>query len=196
VSIGALMASAAADDYEVEVLAVTDGEASHPLSTRITPQQMRQVRDLETLAAYRALGLHPARFRLGLPDSRVADHIPALVQVISIRLSGASAVVCPLPDDGPDAAAVCEATIGVARGLGVPCWGFALWARQHADWTPPEPPRTFAFPGSVLSRKRRAISLLESQVRPLGPGTHDGPNLSAALLAHFEQPFEHVWRCA
>ncbi len=58
----------------VEVVAVTDGEASHPDSPTMRPEQLVRQRAEEVAAAYHILGLPDGcRHRLGLPDSAVDD---------------------------------------------------------------------------------------------------------------------------
>lgn len=72
--IGGSLALWVAQGSEVLVVAVTDGEGSHPGSPTLTPQDLAVRRDAERRRALAALGLGARAevVRLGLPDGAVA----------------------------------------------------------------------------------------------------------------------------
>jgi LmbE family N-acetylglucosaminyl deacetylase len=180
--------------YELEVLAVTDGEASHARSSRITPAKLRELREQETMRAYRELGIVPQRLRFGLPDSDVASHAEVLRQMLEVRLADASVVLAPIPTDGhPDHDVVGQMTIDVAREQGRPCWGYAVWARLHPDRIIQEGGVRVRIPKEVLLRKRRAADQYISQLEALGPDPQDGPVLPEDFLSHFTEAEEPLW---
>ena len=196
-AVGGLMTMFSWADYEVEIVAVTDGEASHAGSARITPAQLREVRDGETRSAYRELGIHPQRFRLGLPDSGVAPHAEALRQILTIRLTGASIVLAPLETDGhPDHDAIGRVAREVASALDVTLWRFAVWARLHPERITQGAPNQVRLPREVLARKRRAAAQYSSQFNALGPDAEDGPVLPPGFLDYFIEDRELLWQAS
>ena len=88
--VGGVLAEVAGAD----VVAVTDGEASHPDSTVYSQEALAAVRRDETATALTALGQDPSWvFRLGHPDGRVDE--PALVAALLPHLSRAAGVSRP-----------------------------------------------------------------------------------------------------
>ena len=67
--VGGLLALPARAGSRVLIVAVTDGEASHPGSDALPPGLLARTRATETLAALAALGLPAGVRRLGLPWS-------------------------------------------------------------------------------------------------------------------------------
>lgn len=194
-ALGGLMTLLTWANYEVEVVAVTDGEASHARSSRITRAQLREVRNNETCKAYRELGISPQRFRLGFPDASVEAHADALRQVIAIRVSGASMVFAPLETDGhPDHDVVGRVARDVTSSLGVALWRFAVWARLNPERITQGAPQHVYLPWEVLARKRRAAAQYVSQFAALGPDPEDGPVLPPGFLEHFTQEKELLWQ--
>ncbi|MGY5135785.1 PIG-L deacetylase family protein, partial [Streptomyces nigrescens] len=69
---GGTMAALAAHGTDVQVLSVTDGEGSHPGSTRLTAARRAEVRAAELRDALGDLGLPSLRpQRLRIPDTQV-----------------------------------------------------------------------------------------------------------------------------
>ena len=180
--------------YELEIVAVTDGEASHARSNRITPATLRDLREQETVRAYRELGIRPQRLRFGLPDSDVVSHAEVLRQMLFVRLAGASAVFAPIPTDGhPDHDSVGQAVAEVAEALGVRCWRYAIWARLHPERIIQEAGVKIRIPPEVLQRKLRAANQYSSQLDALGPDPEDGPVLPEGFLSYFTETEEPLW---
>ncbi|MEO8539393.1 MAG: PIG-L family deacetylase [bacterium] len=194
-AVGGLMASLAAAGYPLDVVAVTDGEASHAQSTRITPDQIRCVREQETLRAYQHLQISPRRIRLAIPDSGVARHLQCLADRLLSPLLGASFVVAPIETDGhPDHDATSRAVSTAADALGIPCWQYAVWAWLNPERLPQTPAATLPLNAEIASRKRRAARSYTSQLNALGPDPVDGPVLPANFLEHFDAESEFLWQ--
>ncbi|MGI8666111.1 MAG: PIG-L deacetylase family protein [Jatrophihabitans sp.] len=172
----------------VMVIAVTDGEASHPGSSRWPTDRLRRQRRAESEAALAVLGLPPTALRrLGLPDGGISDSYPQLHQRLLALIGPDDVVLAPWRSDGhPDHEAVGQAAAEVcaevdAQLLEVPIWGWH-WARpEHPDfpW-----PRAIAVPLDELTVqcKRRAVRVFVSQLRP-DPSTGAGPILPDWALA-------------
>lgn len=116
----------------VELLAVTDGEASHPGLPGLAARRRRELR-----AALAALGVHQATriVGLGLPDGAVAAHRASLVERLRHLPTGPD--VCwfaPAVDDGhPDHEAVAGVVTEVAAARGARRLHFPVWAWQWHD---------------------------------------------------------------
>ncbi|MGC5615059.1 bifunctional PIG-L family deacetylase/class I SAM-dependent methyltransferase [Georgenia sp. Z1491] len=150
---GALLGTAARAGIPTLVLAVTDGNASHPPEL-ISPEDLAEVRSAESdvaLATLAELDADPdheiRRSRLRLPDGRVSEHEDALAERIAEalgQLPPGTWVAAPLRHDGhPDhdatgrAARRALARVPTARLVEYPVW---LWQhtlpREHpgVDW--------------------------------------------------------------
>ncbi|MGC5629527.1 PIG-L family deacetylase [Georgenia sp. Z1344] len=141
---GALIGTAAREGIPTLVLAVTDGDASHPPEL-VAPADLAELRAAESRAALASLAGLAAdpdheirRTRLRLPDGRVTEHEDALAERIGAalgRLPPGTWVAAPLRHDGhPDhdatgrAARRALARVPTARLVEYPVW---LW--QHTQ---------------------------------------------------------------
>jgi LmbE family N-acetylglucosaminyl deacetylase len=179
---GGLIAMAAARGMGVTVLAVTDGEASHP-----DPGTARR-RCAELCAATEALGAGAITVRrLRLPDGDVRRHAARLARSVADLLEPDDLVVCPLPDDGhPDHEAVADATSWAARERSVHLRAFAVWA-----WHCHAPATSSLRAGERLwlsvdgrRRKRAAFAAYSSQL------DGDDPVVPASMLVRLDRDFE------
>ncbi len=194
-ALGGLMALLEWSGIEVEIVAVSDGEASHASSTLISAFQLREVRSGETQRAYELLGVHPQRYRLGLPDSNISAHAQTLTELLSVRCQGAAAIFAPLETDGhPDHDACGAASIAASRETGVPLWQYSVWSRLHPERIVQGTPCRVRLPSEVRSRKDQAVRVYTSQLAPLGPLPQDGPVLPPHFLEYFLEPWELLWR--
>ncbi len=179
----------------VSVVAVTDGEASHSLSTLVTRDELRVGRALEREAAMSFLGLAVAIDRLGLPDGAVAGHEEALTALLVERSDASTTIVAPWRHDGhPDHDAVGRAATAAAGRTGAALWEVPIWAkvRQPGSFAAAAPEnchRLVLSPG-LRARKHGALDCHVSQLKPLGPSPLDGPVVHphevAALLDGIE----------
>ncbi len=191
--VGGLLALLQAAGTRVEVVAVTDGGASHPGGS-LSPDELVPLRRAETRSALRALGLPGGVTALGLPDGGAG----ALEEPVSeaLRLQPDDWLLAPWEHDGhPDHEAVgrgcaTAAQRDGARLLAYPVWawhwdrpGGALpWARAHR----------VDLPADVRAVKDAAVQLFATQVRPIGPRPQDAPVLPPAVLARFARDVEVV----
>jgi LmbE family N-acetylglucosaminyl deacetylase len=172
---GGLMRWMACRGREVVVVGVTDGEASHARSGRVTPDQLRARRAIERTDALGALGLGPCTVvRIGAPDSGCADHVGEIADAVQDVLRDGDLVVGPsAADRHPDHVAVAAAVARAVAALGTVGWEAPTWALVHG--TAPAPQRALDLDDVAWAAKRRAIGAFRSQLEALGPHPDDGP---------------------
>jgi LmbE family N-acetylglucosaminyl deacetylase len=181
----------------VELVAVTDGEASHPGSTVHTPQRLAAVRRAETAEALTRLGLGPAVVhRAGQPDGGIRED--ELTAFLTGRLAEGQWCLATWRGDGhPDheavgraAARACAAT--GARLLEYPIWTWH-WASPGDSRVPWDRARRIPLTPAAMAAKQAAIEAFPSQIHPLGPAAADAAILPPHVLARFARPFEVVF---
>ena len=198
--VGGALARLAAAGLDVTVVSVTDGEGSHPGSTRLTPERLADVRAGELREALRKLGADGARIkRLRLPDTRVAEHEERLTARLADLLAGA--VLCLAPWTGDvhsDHEAAGRAALAASRRASVPCRLYPVWLWHWAEPGDPRVPweraSTIVLPAAVQARKAAAVYCFASQIRPLGPASQDAAVLPPRELAHHLRGWEVVFR--
>ena len=180
---------------EVVVVAVTDGEGSHP-AARAGGRDVASTRATESAVALDRLGCGSAPImRLGLSDGSVAAELPRLTRVLSDLLGPDDLCVTPWRHDGhPDHDATGAATVAAAGALGTPVLEYPIWAWHWAS------PESAAIPWNQCrrldlgwrrrARKRWATYAFTSQIRPLHGESRPGPILTDAVLRRFWRPFE------
>ncbi len=197
--VGGTLALLVGAGVQVQLVAVTDGDASHPGSTVLGPAELAAARVEESRHALAALGAGAATTtRLGLPDGRVAEHEDELTAVLTAALGGVDAVLTTWTGDGhPDHEAVGRAAVAAGARLGLPVWQYPVWTWHWATPGDPRVPwdraRRVALPPSVQDAKRAAISCFRTQVAPLGPDPADAVVLPPEFLAHSARPTEVLW---
>lgn len=179
---GGYIATAAQAGRRVEVVFLTDGEASHPGHPGIRAGQLASIRRAEALAALACLGLPESRVRfLGLPDGRL-DKLPAEVLAgLHARLADLLAVARPAEVLAPyrqggstEHTAATQAvvnaleTTGGGRLLEYPIWGWWNPFRLRHARTPGRAILRLEL-GPLRSLKLRALDCHASQVRPADP---------------------------
>ncbi|MBA2554148.1 MAG: PIG-L family deacetylase [Geodermatophilaceae bacterium] len=189
--VGGLLRQLAARGATVEVVAVTDGEASHPGSRSVTPQRLAALRRLESVAALGNLGLDSARVhRLGLPDGGLAAVEPAMMTAVGgVFERAAPGTWCLSTWDGdghPDHEAVGRVAQGVCRRYGVRLLMYPIWTWH---WALPDDPRvpwsrarSIALDDDTHAAKLAAVDCFASQILPLSPAPQDAPILTPAML--------------
>lgn len=196
---GGLLAQLHGLGADVEVLLCTAGEASHPNSATVSPDQLGTTRINEFAAALASLG-HAGNWRfLGLPDSGLARHrdeVTAAVRDAASRHAGPAdqlVIVAPCRGDGHadhDALGAAAAEVAHDGGHGLleyPIW-YWLWATPtHPAWE-----SWFRLPLDPATRAAKAAAMHAhaSQVLPLSPLPGDEALLGAEFLRHFDRPFE------
>jgi len=92
---GGLISMLAASRARLRLVAVTDGERSHP--GHGSPAALTRRRTAETVAALRALGAQGAEvIRLGLPDGGLAGREERLVNVLAPLVEGFDLCLAPV----------------------------------------------------------------------------------------------------
>lgn len=192
-AVGGLLALLAAVGARVEVLAVTDGEASNPGGS-VPPAELARRRVQETTTALAALGVGAPVRRLGLPDGgreRLERSVTGALQ-----LGPGDWLLAPWERDGhPDHEAVARGCATAAARDGARLLSYPVWAWHWAepDDLPWDTARQVLLPEPVRARKARAVAAFTSQVAPLGPLPEDAPVLPPHVLARFARAFEVVF---
>ncbi|HMD22521.1 MAG TPA: PIG-L family deacetylase [Streptosporangiaceae bacterium] len=185
--VGGTMAMLAAAGARLRLIAVTDGEASHPDTD---PAVLRRVRTAETAAALQSLGAGSADvIRLRFPDTGLAAREGELAAVLREQCAGFEVCLAPWERD---AHADHEAAGRAARRGGLPVLSYPIWMWH---WAIPADARVpwrracqVPLPPPVVARKRSAIAAFTSQLTDRGPDL--GPVIPAGVVAHFTRPQE------
>jgi LmbE family N-acetylglucosaminyl deacetylase len=179
-----------------DLVAVTDGEASHPGSTVHTHAELATIRRAETAEALRRLGVTGAVHRAGQPDGGIDED--ALAATLEPLLAPGRWCLATWREDGhPDheavgrAAARACATTG-ARLLEYPIWTWH-WAYPGDPHVPWHRARRIELTPVAEAAKAAAIAAFPSQIAPLGPAEADAAILPPHVLARFARPFEVVF---
>lgn len=196
---GGGIAVLASRGVRLRVVAVTDGESSHPGSTVFTGDELALRRADERARALSALGAGSAEVvRLRMPDGGVSGRESELARRLAELAGGADLCVAPWEGDPhPDHEAVGRAARLCARGLGVrlvsyPVWTWH-WTRPTSPGTPWDRAARLTLSGEVRGRKAAALRAFATQTAPIGPGAEDGTILAPSMLAHFTRDHEVVF---
>lgn len=185
---GGVISLLASAGTRLRLIAVTDGEASHPGQT--DPAALASRRARERTEALLALGAGEAEVvRLGLPDSGLSGREEDIASSLRNLLTGFD--VCLAPWEG-DVHADHEAVGRAARRAGWPTFFYPVWmwhwARPAEQRVPWRQAMRVLLPPAVAGRKRAAIDCFSSQLQP-GPDG-DGPVLAADFVSHFTREEE------
>jgi LmbE family N-acetylglucosaminyl deacetylase len=193
-----ILAGMKGKEANVLMIAVTDGEASHPQSRHWTPTRLRWQRPVESIRALDRMGLDVEALdwqRLGVPDSAVAGQEALLVDRLVALIRPGDRVITTWRLDGHcDHEATGRATAcAVARRqaclIEVPVWAWH-WARPHDARIPWARAHKYLLDPQVLARKRQAIAAHTSQISPEG---QTPAVLNRETLERLLQPFELVF---
>lgn len=180
-----------------EVIAVTDGEASHAGEPNWQPDELATMRRRESAMGLRSLGARGARVhRLGLPDGGVTARQRELQERLQILLHAGDVVVSMWHHDGhPDheatAAACRDACARSGCGLlEAPVWMWH-WSRPGDPRVPWPRLRAFRLSDDVRRAKRQALQAHRSQLLAKASGAP--PILGPAILARARRPHEYFF---
>jgi LmbE family N-acetylglucosaminyl deacetylase len=193
---GGLIQKALDEGVLVEVVAVTDGESSHPHSDVAAALDLSAIRARETETALRRLGWErPVVTRLGLPDGHVEENRLQLDMALSEILLPDDLCVAPWRFDGhPDHDACGESAMIAARSVGAKSLSFLVWTWHWADPFGSDVPwrncRRLDMSRRARARKRWSTLAFESQISALGPNECDAAILPPNVLRRFWRPFE------
>ncbi|OWY28828.1 PIG-L deacetylase family protein [Herbaspirillum robiniae] len=189
---GGLISLLAALGRHVNVVAVSDGEGSHPEESALHAR-LPEVRAQESRAALCHLGIVDAAIqRIHLPDGAVAAHLPELRKWLRTYLQPTDILFAPWMLDGhPDHEAVGQAACEMEEVVGcklveVPIWTWH-WARPDDPRLPWGRARRLALTPAAEQKKRLAMQCHRSQISEDEGRT---PVLPANVLAHFVRPHE------
>jgi len=192
---GALLQLVAARGDAPLIVAVTDGEASHPGSPAWPPERLRQARTDETDAALAHLGIDASRVRrLHIPDGGVTAAAPELERQLAAIIAPGDIVITTWRFDGhPDhesTALVCSAVARQrgARVLQAPVWGWH-WSAPGDGAMPMNQARKLPVPNDALARKRAALGCFHSQIEG-DASSGAAPILPAFAMERVLHPFE------
>jgi LmbE family N-acetylglucosaminyl deacetylase len=194
---GALLAMHAARHGECCVVAVTDGEASHPGSTLWSPKKLAAVRGAERVEGLRRLGLCGVRVHgVGLPDGAVHAQRAQLQQRLNDVLQPADVVVATWSQDGhPDHDACGTAAQQACAAVGcclltAPVWMWH-WATPGDVRVPWHRLRALPADSTAWNRKQAALQAHASQRAAREGG--QGPVLGAEILARAARQCEYFF---
>lgn len=177
------------------LVAVTDGDGSHPQSSLWPASRLRNTRPLETREALRRLQLERATVtRLAIPDGQVSDQEEALQRRLLDLLTPQDVVFVTWRLDGhPDHEATGRATVEACRLRGsrcieVPIWTWH-WAAPGDPRVPWERARRLNLEPDVLALKKQAVNAFGSQLSE-DPSTGQGPILPPAVVARLTRASE------
>ncbi|KAA0890806.1 PIG-L deacetylase family protein [Pusillimonas sp. ANT_WB101] len=195
---GGIIQQLAQMKVSVQIVAVTDGEASHPGSCRWPASMLAAARRAEVKLATRMLAPQATRTRLQFADGGVSASENELTVTLSALLDKNDIVIVPWRLDGhPDHEAVgragCKASaIRGCRLFEVPIWGWH-WASPNRREFPWHRVVSIALSPEERYRKEQAIRFFRTQTEP-DPGTGRAAVLPRFALERFRRPFEVVFR--
>lgn len=195
---GGLIARASRLGVRISVVVLSNGEASHPLSTTHDRAQLAALRRVEVTAALARLAPGASLRLLNLPDGALADHREEIAALLTADLGDGGRgtwLVAPWRSDGhPDHAAAGEAALSAARTGGARLLEYPIWAWS---WAKPEDPvwpahalRSLAVEPADQAAKASAMSLHRSQVQALSALPGDEAIIRPGFIAHFTRAQE------
>jgi LmbE family N-acetylglucosaminyl deacetylase len=193
---GGLIQAALSCDISVEVVAVTDGEGSHPLSKVTGDLDLAAVRSRESYVALRRLGwVEPRITTLHLPDGKVEQRRAELDEALEKMVQTGDLLVAPWRRDGhPDHDACGESALAVSRAAGAKAIGYLVWAWHWAEPDGADIPWRYCqrlnMSQRARARKRWATGAFQSQTSPIGPDAADAPVLPAPIMRRFWRSYE------
>lgn len=175
---GLLIARAVRQGCRVAVIALTDGDASHPESVRWPPPALARVRRAELRRALARLGAGAVAIRfMHYGDGAVARDGRGLALMRLLTSFGAGAVVVASPaDHHPDHQAAFRLATTALRGTPIPLFTYAVWSRAGGAAGP-------RVRDPHLASKRRAIAAHRSQTSDYIADDPRGFRLNRAVLA-------------
>jgi LmbE family N-acetylglucosaminyl deacetylase len=192
---GGTMAMLATAGARLRLIAVTDGEASHPGAD---PVGVARTRAAESAAALDALGAYRADvIRLRFPDTGLAAREEELAATLRRQCAGFEVCLAPWEWDAhADHEAAGRAARRAAQGTNRTVLSYPIWMWHWARPADARIPWTHAcqvlLTPEVAARKRSAIAAFTSQLT--AREARAGPVLPAGIVAHFTRPREVLLR--
>jgi LmbE family N-acetylglucosaminyl deacetylase len=192
--VGGTLAILAAAGVRLRLIAVTDGEGSHPDAD---PAVIGLLRAAESATALDILGVRNIEvIRLGFPDTGLADHTEELAAILREQCAGFEVCLAPWEQDAhADHEAAGRAARLVARETGQRVLTYPIWmwhwagpADHRVPWNQAE---RVILPAGIAVRKAAAIGAFTSQLTDRGDA---GPVLPDGIVAHFTRGQEVLLR--
>ncbi len=203
---GGIIARKRNEGLPVHILFITDGSASHPGHSRLTPAALIALRRDEAMRAMSCLGVERSAVHfLNEPDGTLNSIAPERRENLVARIAGHCSAIRPaeifLPCN-PDGSSEHDATFGfvtdaIARsGLQPVIWQYPVWSWWNPvlllrRWLETTDCRRLPLE-DYLQHKRQALRCYQSQIAPLPPDTH--PALPADLVDIFLTDTEFFFR--
>ena len=179
----------AAAGARIRLVAVTDGEASHPGLDQTAADELAECRAAETVTALAELGAPVEIVRLRMPDTGVARREAELRDQLTELVAGFG--VCLAPWDGDlhaDHEAAGRAAAGACAAAGVDLLSYPIWTWHWAHPRDSRVPwdRAVRVPLSAEARRRKqvAIDCFASQLRPPGHAAAGGAAAGGGRALH------------
>ncbi len=179
------------------IVAITEGEASHPRSPTTSNLELSIRRADERRRALILLGITADVTRLRYPHGGVTIAY-GLAQRLMSLVRGADLCLAPWERDGEadhDATGVAAELACTATGVRLvsyPVWAWR-WATPDGNDLPWRRAHRSELAADELVAKRAAIAAHRTQLQPLSALAGDEPNLPHDVLSHFQRPFEVVF---
>lgn len=196
---GGALAMLAERGVHIRVVAVTDGEGSHPHSPTTSPDELVERRVEERSAALAELGVPDTDVvRLGVPDGEAGGAEGEVSLRLSRLLSGFDLCISSWEGDlHPDHMAVGAAAVDAARACDVRLFQYPVWmwhwAEPGAAAVPWDRARRVGLSERAVSRKRAAIACFTTQIAPLSDLRGDEAVLGPEMVEHFGRGEEVVF---
>ncbi|HEX5301098.1 MAG TPA: PIG-L deacetylase family protein [Streptosporangiaceae bacterium] len=208
--VGGTISILAAAGARVRLVAVTDGEGSHPDSDPAAVARTRAAESAAALGLLCASGIGASGIgasgigasgieviRLGYPDTGLARREEELAAALGEQCAGFGVCLAPWEADvhadheAAGRAAWRAGRLAGARVLTYPIWMWH-WATPGDRRVPWHRACQVRLPAEVAARKRAAIDAFASQLTDRGPEV--GPVLPAGIVAHFTRSEEVLLR--
>jgi LmbE family N-acetylglucosaminyl deacetylase len=198
---GGLLHAAASRLDRTTVVIASDGAASHANSPTHTSIRLAEMRRDETAAALQVLSPGAELVQLGLPDGRLADQLPAIIDRLDEVLGAdtdAWLLSTWLYDGHPDHATTALAARAVAkrrsrtRLFEYPIWFWHIADPDHVAPSFEKAVRRFDLAPSDRQARADAIERYPSQVHDLSDRAGDEALLPKGFLAHFDRDREFL----
>jgi len=174
------------------VVAVTDGDASHPDASPEQQEHLRRIRPQESVEAIRLLGLDARLIRLGQGDGHIREQ-PLTEALVEVLHPGRICLATWRGDGHPDHEAVGRAAARACEITGATLWEYPIWMWHWAGPDDPRVPwhraRRIDLPPSTGQAKSEAIEAFVSQITPLNGTTILPPH----VLDRFRRGYEVVF---
>lgn len=196
--VGGILHGLAQAGCAITIVAVTDGEASHPNAAHIAPADLASWRDAERAEALARLAVDASVVRLVIADGCVTAAESSLRTQLESLLANADLCLAPWQHDGhPDhdasgRAAMAACSSRHVRLLQYPVWAWH-WARPASTDLPWSRAQRVPLAKAAQAAKRSAIAAYRTQIIALGPSAGEQAILPEPVLARFHRPFEVVF---